>query len=90
MKPGFSGQLKKTKICPEKDLLGLIRMAKMSPALFVRQVRQEISRITWATRRETVTATITVLVMTFIAAAFLLFVDWIISGLVQFVLGLGS
>ncbi|HCD49350.1 MAG: preprotein translocase subunit SecE [SAR116 cluster bacterium MED-G04] len=65
-------------------------MAKMSPALFVRQVRQEISRITWATRRETVTATITVLVMTFIAAAFLLFVDWIISGLVQFVLGLGS
>ncbi len=65
-------------------------MARMSPALFVRQVRQEISRITWATRRETVTATITVLVMTFIAAAFLLFVDWIISGLVQFVLGLGS
>ena len=65
-------------------------MAKMSPALFVRQVRQEISRITWATRRETVTATIPVLVMTFIAAAFLLFVDWIISGLVQFVLGLGS
>ena len=65
-------------------------MAKISPALFVRQVRQEISRITWATRRETVTATITVLVMTFIAAAFLLFVDWIISGLVQFVLGLGS
>lgn len=90
MKRGFSGRLKKTKICPEKDLLGLIRMAKMSPALFVRQVRQEISRITWATRRETVTATITVLVMTFIAAAFLLFVDWIISGLVQFVLGLGS
>ncbi|NCF48624.1 MAG: preprotein translocase subunit SecE, partial [Bacteroidetes bacterium] len=38
-------------------------MANTSPAQFVRQVRQEISRISWATRRETVTATITVLVM---------------------------
>ncbi|MGU9961623.1 MAG: preprotein translocase subunit SecE [Candidatus Puniceispirillales bacterium WSBS_2018_MAG_OTU23] len=65
-------------------------MAKVNPAQFVRQVRQEISRITWASRREVVTATITVLVMTFIAAAFFLFVDWILSNLVQLVLGLGS
>ena len=65
-------------------------MARVSPAQFVRQVRQEISRISWATRRETVTATITVLVMTFIAALFFLLVDWILSGLVQLVLGLGS
>ena len=65
-------------------------MARMSPALFVRQVRQEIGRITWATRRDTVTATVTVLVMVFVAAVFFLLVDWILSGLVQVVLGIGG
>ena len=65
-------------------------MAEVSPALFVRQVRQEIGRISWATRRDTVTSTITVLVMTFIAAAFFLLVDWVLSGLVQLVLGFGG
>ena len=65
-------------------------MARMSPALFVRQVRQEVSRITWASRRDTVTATITVLVMVFIAAVFFLIVDWMLSGLVQAVLGIGG
>ena len=38
-------------------------MARTSPAKFVRQVRGEISRITWATRRDTLTSTITVLIM---------------------------
>lgn len=65
-------------------------MAKVSPAQFVRQVRQEINRITWATRRDTLTATITVLVMSFIAAVFFLLVDWVLSGVVQMVLGFGS
>lgn len=65
-------------------------MANMSPAQFVRQVRQEISRVTWASRRDTVTATITVLIMTFIAAAFFLLVDWVLSNLVQLVLGIGG
>ncbi|MGC6484324.1 MAG: preprotein translocase subunit SecE [Candidatus Puniceispirillales bacterium] len=65
-------------------------MAKVSPAQFVRQVRQEISRITWATRRDTLTATITVLVMSFIAAVFFLLVDWVLSGVVQMVLGFGG
>ena len=45
-------------------------MAKVSPAQFVRQVRQEISRISWATRRDTGLATITVFVMATIAAIF--------------------
>ena len=65
-------------------------MAKVSPAQFVRQVRQEIKRVTWATRRDTFTSTITVLVMTVIAAAFFLLVDFVLSNAVQFVLGFGS
>mgnify|MGYP001423009640 CR=1 FL=1 len=65
-------------------------MAKVSPAQFVRQVRQEASRITRASRRETGTATLTVLVMVAIAAVFFLLVDMVLSKVVQFVLGLGS
>ena len=63
-------------------------MAK--PTQFVRQVRQEIARITWPTRQDTLTATITVLVMTVIVALFFLLVDWVLSNLVQLVLGIGG
>ena len=65
-------------------------MAKTSPAQFVRQVRQEINRISWATRRETGTATITVFVMATIAAIFVLLVDLVLSNIVQFMLGFGG
>ena len=65
-------------------------MAKTLPAQFVRQVRQEISRISWATRRETGTATITVFVMATIAAVFFLLVDMVLSNVVQLILGLGG
>jgi preprotein translocase subunit SecE len=65
-------------------------MAKVSPAQFVRQVRQEISRISWANRRETAVATVTVFIMATIAAVFFLLVDLVLSNVVQFVLGLGG
>lgn len=65
-------------------------MAKVSPAQFVRQVRQEVSRISWASRRETGLATITVFVMATIAALFFLLADMVLSNVVQFVLGLGG
>ena len=65
-------------------------MAKVSPAQFVRQVRQEASRISWATRRETGTATLTVFIMVAIAAIFFLLVDMVLSNVVQFVLTNGG
>ena len=65
-------------------------MAKVSPTQFVRQVRQEVRRITWPNRRDVITATITVLVIVFIAALFFMLVDWILSNLVQVVLGIGA
>jgi preprotein translocase subunit SecE len=45
-------------------------MAKTNPAQFVRQVRQEMNRITWATKRETMFASMSVFVMALIASAF--------------------
>ena len=65
-------------------------MSKTSPAQFVRQVRQELKRITWATKRDTIIATITVFFMAIIAAIFFFLVDLILSNIVEFILSLGS
>ena len=65
-------------------------MAKTNPAQFVRQVRQEINRVTWATRRETIYASLSVLVMAIIASLFFLLVDLLLSSIVEFLLEFGS
>ena len=65
-------------------------MAKTNPAQFVRQVRQEINRITWATRRETIYASISVLVMAIIASLFFLLIDLLLSRIVEFLLNFGN
>ena len=64
-------------------------MAKTNPAQFVRQVRQEINRVTWATRRETIYASLSVLVMAIIASLFFLLVDLLLSSIVEFLLEFG-
>ena len=64
-------------------------MSKTSPAQFVRQVRQELKRITWATRKDTLFATITVLIMVIIASAFFFLVDLLLSNIVEFILSFG-
>ena len=65
-------------------------MAKTNPAQFVRQVRQEINRITWASRRETLYASLSVFVMALLASLFFFLVDLLLSNVVQFLLGLGN
>lgn len=65
-------------------------MAKSSPAQFVREVRQEASKITWPTRKETIVSSIMVCVMATIAAIFFLAADSIIAQLVKFILNLGA
>ena len=65
-------------------------MAKTTPAEFFRQVRQEVSRVTWPTRKETGVTTAMVFVMVFIAALFFFTVDQIMASAVRFVLGLGA
>ncbi|MFX4221189.1 preprotein translocase subunit SecE [Thalassobaculum sp.] len=65
-------------------------MAKVSPAQFVRQVRQEVSRVTWASRKETAVATLMVFIMVFLASVFFFVVDQVLAWGVQLVLGLGG
>lgn len=65
-------------------------MAKTSPGQFIREVRQETSKVTWPTRKETIVSTIMVFVMVFLAAVFFFFVDQILSFGVGQILGLGG
>jgi preprotein translocase subunit SecE len=65
-------------------------MAKTNPTEFFRQVRQEVSRVTWPTRKETGVTTAMVFVMVFIAAIFFFVVDQILSHGVRLILGLGA
>ncbi len=65
-------------------------MAKTSAAEFVQQVRQEMARVTWPTRKETLVTTAIVFVMVFIAAAFFFVVDQALSYGVRLVFGLGQ
>jgi preprotein translocase subunit SecE len=64
-------------------------MARTNPFVFLQQVRTEVSKVTWPTRKETVITTIMVLVMVIMAALFFLVADQVLSFLVTVVLGIG-
>ena len=64
-------------------------MARTNPFEFLQQVRTEVAKVTWPTRRETVITTIMVLVMTILTALFFLAADWTLRTLVSLVLGIG-
>ena len=57
---------------------------------FFKQVRQEAEKVTWPTRKETVTSTIMVFVMVVLAAIFFFLADQLVSWVVRHVLGMGS
>ena len=65
-------------------------MAKTNPAQFMREVRQEVGKVTWPSRKETGITTAMVFIMSVCAALFFLLTDTIISELVQLVLGMGG
>lgn len=59
-----------------------------NPVKFLQEVRQEVSKVTWPTRNETLVSTIMVLVMVALASLFFLLADQIISWLIQTVLSI--
>ncbi|NNE84362.1 MAG: preprotein translocase subunit SecE [Alphaproteobacteria bacterium] len=65
-------------------------MAKPSVGEFVRQVRQEVGKVTWPTRQETIQSVIMVFVMVAIAALFFFAVDVVLAWLVQVALSFGG
>jgi preprotein translocase subunit SecE len=65
-------------------------MANTSPLEFLRQVRQEVARVTWPTRKETTVTTAMVLVMVFVTALFFFLVDQVLAHGVRLILGVGA
>ncbi len=65
-------------------------MAKVNPGAFIRQVRQEASKVTWPTRKETMMTTGMVFVMVFLASIFFFSVDLVIQNVVKLILSFGG
>ena len=65
-------------------------MAKTNPGEFVQQVRREVAKVTWPTRRETMISTVMVFVFVTLAALFFFFIDQILSQVVRILLRVGG
>ena len=63
--------------------------AKTNPFTYMQQVRTEVSKVTWPTRRETVTSAIMVFVMVILAGLFFFVLDKGLSFVVTSLLSLG-
>jgi preprotein translocase subunit SecE len=59
-----------------------------TPVEFVREVRSEVAKVTWPTRRETMITTSMVFIFVVIAAIFFLVADKIIGFVVRTLLGI--
>jgi preprotein translocase subunit SecE len=64
-------------------------MAYVNPIQFFRQVRQEVSKVTWPTRRETLLSTGMVAAMVVLASIFFMLVDQFFGWAVRMIFGLG-
>jgi preprotein translocase subunit SecE len=58
-------------------------MARVNPGEFIRQVRAETGKVSWPTRKETVTTGVLVFVMTSLLGIFFFGVDSIFAALVS-------
>tara|TARA_B100001741_G_C15972762_1_gene334110 strand:- start:103 stop:300 length:198 start_codon:yes stop_codon:yes gene_type:complete len=63
-------------------------MATTNPFQFIQQVRSEVSKITWPTRREVLLTTVMVFIMSAIAALIFALVDLLIRSGIQSVLNI--
>jgi len=65
-------------------------MAKANPLQFAQQVRSEVSKVVWPSRRETFLTTIMVFIMATLAAVFFFLTDQIVRLALEVVLSLAS
>ena len=63
---------------------------KTSPAQFVRQVRQELLKVTWPQRRDTFISSAIVILLIFLFAIFFLLSDQLWSFLIKKIIEIGS
>ncbi|WP_425052915.1 preprotein translocase subunit SecE [Psychromarinibacter sp. S121] len=59
---------------------------RTNPLQFIQQVRAEVAKVVWPTRREVLLTTVMVFVMASLTAVFFFLVDWIIRSGLQILL----
>ena len=62
---------------------------KTNPFTFLQQVRSEIGKVTWPTRRETTISTVMVLIMAVFAAIFFFVADQVLGFAVGYIMSAG-
>ena len=72
---------------PATPAITVKKNMKFNPAKYLREVRQEVSKVTWPSKRETFTSAGIVLVVISIAAIILMLLDQFFSFIVRIVLG---
>ena len=65
----------------------MLIVAKTNPFTFLQQVRAEVAKVVWPTRRETIITTIMTLILVFITAIFFFVVDQGLSYVTGFLFG---
>ena len=63
-------------------------MATINPIQFIQQVRAEVSKVVWPTRREVLLTTVMVFIMAALTAVFFAMVDLVIRFGLQSLLGI--
>jgi preprotein translocase subunit SecE len=79
---GFESHLS----CQSLTVVGK-KMAKTNPIEFIKQVRQEVGKVTWPTRKETTVTSIMVFIISLIAAVFFFAADGLIANVIRMILG---
>lgn len=63
-------------------------MGKINPIHFLKQVKQEVKKVSWPTRKETSQTLVMVLIIVALASTFFFFVDqilgWAVRGIISF------
>ena len=70
-----------------KTAIRKFQMTKTSPAQFLQQVRTEVSKVVWPTRREVVLTTIMVFIMAALTSTFFSLVDMAIRFGLKLIIG---
>jgi preprotein translocase subunit SecE len=65
-------------------------MAKVVPLMFIKQVRNEVYKVTWTSRNETTLTSVIVIIFAIIASLFFFLSDQVMSFFIRLILGLGS
>ena len=63
-------------------------MATTNPLQFIQQVRTEVAKVVWPTKREVMLTTVMVLILAALTAVFFAIVDILIRGGLQQILGM--